>query len=235
MRNPRADHNWRAPIAQRERFSDFAHTLARVDWDLFTTFTFTNPLPKPYVRGAMVWKWFRTVSEIGEVPYKNMLIALRREHGEIGGRPHFHGLIGGLTSCNMASLKSQMIRAWKTIANNGHLDCRRYDRSLAGADYICKCLGANAYELSKFTIADETTLSESVISLARVLAAKSDRRCCEVARKERQVARVNGAIDVNGRMGCIASPVAGSIKDITVSAVAGGLDHPAPRMQHHRP
>ena len=72
-----------------------------------------------------------------------------------------------------------------------------------------KCLGANAYEINKFSIAEETTLSDSVISLVRVLDAKSGRRCCEIERKNRQVAKAAGFNQV--------VPAGGSIRDITAS------------------
>jgi hypothetical protein len=66
----------------------------------------------------------------------------------------------------MMSLRSQMFRSWKIISGNADADFRLYDRSLAGADYICKCLGgANSYEINKFSIAEETTLSDSVSTL----------------------------------------------------------------------
>jgi len=81
----------------------------------------------------------------------------------------------------MMSLRSQMFRSWKMITGNADADFRIYDRSLAGADYVCKCLGgANSYEINKFSIAEETTLSDSVISIIRVLDAKGDRRCREL-------------------------------------------------------
>jgi hypothetical protein len=89
-----------AKIHRRERFADFAHTLARVEWQFFTTQIFKNPLPKPYVRGSMFWRWCRDVSEISKTPYKNLLIALRGEQGEIGARPHFHCLVGGVGPLN---------------------------------------------------------------------------------------------------------------------------------------
>jgi hypothetical protein len=130
--------------------------------------------------------------KISGVPYKDLLIAVRGELGEIGGRPHFHCLLGGVTTCNMMSLRSQMFRSWKIISGNADGDFRLYDRSLMGADYVCKCLGANSYEINKFSIAKETTLSDSVISLIRVLDAKSGRRCCEIERKDRQVAKAGG-------------------------------------------
>ena len=66
-----------------------------------------------------------------------------------------------------------MFRSWKIISGNADADFRLYDRSLAGADYFASALaGANAYEINKFSIAEETTLSDSVISLVRVLDAK---------------------------------------------------------------
>ena len=58
---------------------------------------------------------------------------------------------------------------------------------------------ANSYEINKFSIAEETTLSDSVISLIRVLDAKGDRRCRELNRKNGQVAKVTGHKLVNGR------------------------------------
>jgi hypothetical protein len=114
--NPRVDHAWKDKILRRERFADFAYTLARINWDFFTTHTYKNPLPRPVVRGAMVWRWCQDVSKFSGVPYKNLLIALRRERGEIGDRPHEHCLIGGLTSCNMMAVRSQMMRSWKIIS-----------------------------------------------------------------------------------------------------------------------
>jgi hypothetical protein len=200
-------------IHRRERFADFAWSLARINWDFFTTQTFKNPMPRESVRKAMFWRWCRDVSKISGVPYKDLLIALRGELGEIGGRPHFHSLLGGVTTCNMMSLRSQMMRSWKIISGNADGDFRLYDRSLAGADYVCKCLGANAYEINKFSIAEETTLSDSVISLIRVLDAKSGRRCCEIERKDRQVAKAAGFNQ--------GVPAGGSIRDTTASPGAG--------------
>jgi len=48
--HPRADHSWMDKIHRRERFADFAYTLARINWDFFTTHTFKNPLPRESVR-----------------------------------------------------------------------------------------------------------------------------------------------------------------------------------------
>ena len=56
------------------------------------------------------------------------------------------------------------------------IDVRQYDRSQAGADYICKCLGANAYELGKYNLALDVTLSDSVIRLIRGIDSSGERR-----------------------------------------------------------
>jgi hypothetical protein len=209
--NPRADHDWLNKIQRRERFADFAYTLARVDWDFFTTHTFINPIPKPYTRVSMFRRWAYDVSKICKVPLKSLLIALRCEEGEIGARPHLHALVGAVPSCNKMSLRSQMFGLWKRIANNGDADFRIYDRSLAGADYICKCLhGANSYEVNKFSLAEETTLSDSVITLIGMLDANSERRYCEFMRKNRQVAKISG-FKTEARLGSNGLPGISSI------------------------
>jgi hypothetical protein len=48
---------------------------------------------------------------------------------------------------------------WKIQSGGARVDVRQYDHSLAGADYVCKCLGANAYELNKYSFANTVTLS----------------------------------------------------------------------------
>jgi hypothetical protein len=219
-RNPRADRDWLDKIRRRERFADFAHTLARIEWDYFTTHTFINPIPKPYTRVAMFWRWASDISKVCGVPLKNLLIALRCEQGEIGARPHLHALVGAVPGCNKMSLRSRMFRQWKIIANNGDADFRLYDRSLGGADYICKCLGANAYEVNKFSLAEATTLSDSVITLIGMLDANSGRRYDELKRKERQALNVTGhktSLRFDGQ----GLPVTGKIRNITASPGAG--------------
>jgi hypothetical protein len=65
----------------------------------------------------------------------------------------------------------------KLQSGGARVDVRQYDRSLAGADYVCKCLGANAYELNKYSFANTVTLSASVIRLIAGIDASGDRRC----------------------------------------------------------
>jgi hypothetical protein len=190
--NPRADHQWQDKILRRERFADFAYTLARIDWQFFTTHTFKNPMPRQETRLSMFYRWKREVSKFSGTPQNRLLVALRGELGEQGGRPHFHSLLGGVNTCNIMATRSQLFRAWLILSNGADCDFRIYDRSLAGADYICKCLGANAYEVNKFSLAEETTLSESVFHVVRILDEMSDRRCGKLSRKYGQVAKATG-------------------------------------------
>ena len=77
------------------------------------------------------------------------------------------------------------------ISGNAIPQVRPYDRTLAGADYVCKCLGANRYELGKYNLADEVTLSHSVLAVIRAMDAKGDRRRDELTRKNGQVMKAS--------------------------------------------
>ena len=180
-------------------------------------------MPRQETRFGMFYQWKREVSKISGNPQNRLLVALRAEVGEKGGRPHFHCLLGGVHSANIMALRSQLYRAWLIISNGSAADVRIYDRSLAGADYICKCLGANAYELNKFNIADETTLSESVFHVVRILGEMSERRCGKLNRKYGQVVKVTGLKTADGSNdGPTAGlPEASTIQDKTASIGAG--------------
>jgi hypothetical protein len=91
------------------------------------------------------------------------------------------------------TLRSQMMRLWKITSGNADGDFRIYERSLAGADCVCKALtGANEYELNKYSLAEETTLSKSVFRVVRTLDEMADRRCGKLNRKNGQVQNVAG-------------------------------------------
>ena len=184
-KNPRADRDWFQKLQSRERLGDFAHTLSRIDWDIFSTLTFRDPIPRPHVCYGMAWQWCRALGEAAKVPYNRLLIALRGEFGEENGRFHFHALVGGTTARNMTTFCHQAFWQWRHIAGCPRTEVRPFNRSLAGADYICKCLGANAYEVGKFNWADQVTLSRSVFTLVRV----QERRCqAQAGRLEKDAA-----------------------------------------------
>lgn len=200
-----ADYNRPFPSTGKlEKAADFAYTLARIEWDTFNTLTFKNPIPKTSICFGMAWRWCRAISEISGVPYNRLLIALRGEFGEQKGRFHFHVLVGGTTARNTISLAHRMERQWRIIANNAIPDCRPYNRSLAGAEYISKCLGANQYELSKYNLADSVTLSRSVLHLIGRTGRNVERRCGQ-AHMTRRAGGENAGVLTGSSVPCISS------------------------------
>ena len=126
-----------------------------------------SPVPE-----TSVWPGLGTHAPGGgtvERPYSQLLIALRAELGEMGGRFHFHYLLGGTWTRNAITLAHQLEHRWFGLFGQGAIaKCRAYDRSRAGVEYVTKCLnqglwGANEYELRKYNLADTVTLSRSVV------------------------------------------------------------------------
>jgi len=185
--NPRADSNWRKPWVRSEVATDYSIILARVPWEFFGTPTFKGCVPRPDVCLSMFEKWKRAVCESFGVPQKRLLVALRGEVGEQKGRFHFHYLIGGTFSRNNHSDAARLAYLWKRVSCGARVEVRPYDRSRSGPEYISKCLGANAYEVGKYALADSVTLSASVMRLITHLDAMGDRRCGADTRKNGQV------------------------------------------------
>ena len=176
-KNPRIDRNWRDPIRKSEIATDFGITLARIQWDFFATPSFKGTVPHVNICYGLAFRWLQELAKVCGVPYKRLLIALRGEEGEKNGRFHFHCLVGGTATRNYHTLQHQAEHLWKIQTGGARVDVRQYDRSLAGADYVAKCLGANAYELNKYSFANTVTLSASVIRLIAGIDASGDRRC----------------------------------------------------------
>jgi hypothetical protein len=176
-KNPRIDRDWRDPIHKSEIATDYGISLARVQWDFFATLTFAGTVPRTQIAYGLAWRWLQELAKVGGVPYNRLLIALRGEVGEKHGRFHFHCLVGGTITRNYHTLQHQAEHLWKISTGGARVEVRQYDRALAGADYISKCLGANAYELNKYSLANSVTLSASVIRLIAGLDASGDRRC----------------------------------------------------------
>jgi hypothetical protein len=176
-KNPRIDRDWREPRRRSEVATDFGITLARIQWDYFTTLTFAGKVPRANMAYGLAFRWLQELAKADGVPYKRLLIALRGEDGEANGRFHFHCLVGGTTSRNYHALQHRAEWLWKIQSGGARVDVRQYDRSLAGADYVSKCLGANAYELNKYSFANTVTLSASVVRLIAGIDASGDRRC----------------------------------------------------------
>lgn len=150
----------------------FAWILSNITWDVFASVTFGTVKDRAPRRAySHVWAHFHEVAKFCRVPYSHLLIALRGEFGEHGGPFHFHYLIGGTHQRNIVTLCHQIKRAWNLRTGAREKEARPYDRSLAGPEYITKCLvGSNAYELGKYDLACEVTLSRSVFRVTRSIA-----------------------------------------------------------------
>jgi hypothetical protein len=175
-KNPRADRNWREPLYRSQVGTDFALTLARIQWDFFATMTFKGKIPRTNIAYGLAFRWLQDFSKRCDVPYNRLLLALRGEEGEANGRFHFHCLIGGTNSRNYHATQHLAEWLWKIQSGGARVDVRQYDRSLAGADYVCKCLGANAYELNKYSFANTVTLSSSIFRLIAAMDRVYERR-----------------------------------------------------------
>jgi hypothetical protein len=189
-KNPRIDRDWREPIRKSEVATDFGLSLARIQWDIFASPSFKGKVPRPNICYGLAFRWLQELAKTCGVPYKRLLIALRGEVGEKFGRFHFHCLVGGTATRNYHTLLHQAEWLWKIQSGGARVDVRQYDRSQAGAEYIVKCcLGANAYELSKYSFADTVTLSSSVIRLIASIDESGERHCGSGHMKKRDGAR----------------------------------------------
>ena len=175
-KNPRIDSNWRDRWSRSERLADFALILSRVQWDFFCSPTFKGSVPRPSIAYGLVFRWCQDLAKHCQVPYNRLLLGIRGELGEQNGRFHPHCLIGGTHTRNYESLAHYAEWLWKRSTGGARIDVRQYDRSQAGADYICKCLGANLYELNKYNLALDVTLSDSVIRLITGIDSSGERR-----------------------------------------------------------
>ena len=176
-KNPRIDRDWRDPIRRSEIATDFGLTLARIQWDLFATLTFAGrTVLQPKIAYGLAFRWLQELAKKCGRPYNRLLIALRGEEGEENGRFHFHCLVGGTLTRNYHTLLHQAEWLWKIQTGGARVDVRQYDRSLAGAEYVVKCLGANTYELNKFSFANLVTLSSSIFRLIAAMDRVYERR-----------------------------------------------------------
>lgn len=140
-------------------------------WQFFVTLTYGHDgvggkVPVELVRKKMLFAFLRQVclgrykTKQGERLHRSrwhdLLFLAREEQGEIGGRYHFHLLLGGLPPArHNASEANVMISIWKECGG-GIADVRMYDARLDGVSYVLKGLeqwsfeGANSYEVAKF-------------------------------------------------------------------------------------
>jgi hypothetical protein len=177
----------------------FVFALSRIEWQLFCSLTFVREnMPASLCR--RYWFTFaRAVAEIQGVHFRRLLWLLRSEFGEIGGRYHYHALIGGLSHHGLSmGMIFRLKRTWeqalplvlrkdefgdyrKLSKFCGMARIRLFDPGMDALDY-CTDLesvdggasgwslsGANSYEAKKFGKTETVEFSQSV---ARVMACR---------------------------------------------------------------
>lgn len=160
--------------------------LARVPWQLFGTLTFSREGTGPRLRETMFFAWLRQAAKCVGVPFRKVLWCRRTELGELGGRLHFHCLIGRLPKQRVhPGLCFQLMRRWEGVGG-GFARVRVFDSELEGPEYLLKALsGSDAYESAK-TVGGRSDLMLSrslleVVSIGCELDRESFRECTSPA------------------------------------------------------
>ena len=144
------------------------YTLQRVHWQFFGTLTFKSAKLPERVRLGMFFALVRSAWRWHKIPFRKCVWVLRQEHGEIGGRLHFHFLIAGLPLYAVQVATAMSIKAQWQELGGGMARVRKFDSREQGLEYLLKDLnvtnaGANLYEVTKFSYsADEVMLSNSI-------------------------------------------------------------------------
>ena len=160
--------------------SPLVYALSERQFDLFCSWTFKNPIPYCHEATTLVRRILRHTAARAHRHFDSMESVIRGEFGELNGRFHYHTIIGGLGPiATTASFRLELMDYWESARRDvGTLagvqgDTARvwpYDSTLDGVKYVMKGLAryqfgdeAQIYELSKFGLTDQVTLSNSVL------------------------------------------------------------------------
>lgn len=140
-------------------------------WQLFGTLTFRGEVPKSGQAVRLVFAHLYRCAGALSIPFHRLIWVLRSEHGEKGGRAHYHLLLGW-TGLAQATLGQAFFfnYLWTKLPRCGYARHRLYDPEQHGAAYVVSCLteadksGANQYELGKFLLSGcDVMLSDSLV------------------------------------------------------------------------
>ncbi len=152
-------------------FTGEAYALQRIRWDINGAVTFKGANPRPNHSYRQVWQHLRSIAEITGQPYSSLLIALRSEYGDLGGRLHFHYLVGGIKAPDPRSLCLRLDGEWK-LQTKGSAEIQPVCDLLKGVAYITKfAIRDDVDALERNGAVDQVTLSRSV----RMVIRKQDR------------------------------------------------------------
>lgn len=149
-------------------------------WEYFGSLTFSGIVPNPRQAVRLVFAHLYRGARALSIPFRHLVWVLRAEHGEIGGRAHYHCLLstGGKSNPTLGHC-FHLNALWDDLPRCGFARHRLYDPKQHGAEYVVQCLSdadtasKNQYELSKFLLTGcDVMLSHSLtreVSGQRVL------------------------------------------------------------------
>lgn len=151
--------------------------IARCDhWRVFGTGTWSGRVPGEAEQRKLIFGFLYQVAELAEVPFGRLLWSVRREHGELSYRMHYHWLIGSKDWFPTLSDCFRLNHIWLKQCLCGWSRNRIYAlRGDSAVEYVTKCLSSEArgcnpggdwYETQKFGLrSSEVTLSNSLVGL----------------------------------------------------------------------
>lgn len=142
--------------------------LALVDWRVWGTLTFKGE-KSTRIKERMWFAHVRNWCSVVGARFSDCWWVRRSEFGELGGRHHFHYLIGGREFDGVTlGMCFAMQNRWQKLGG-GWAHIREYDGPLGGLDYMLKALnGGLAYETSKLAYSNsELLLSKALFRSLR--------------------------------------------------------------------
>jgi len=144
------------------------------DWKVFGTGTWSSArIPGELHQRKALFAFMYATAKLARLPFRRLIWAARHELGEIGGREHYHWLIGARDWQPSLSNMFQMNQLWNNFPGGGFSRNHIFSPELNGIDYICKCLsdsavagsvGGDFYETGKFgQMRSSVTLSNSFL------------------------------------------------------------------------
>jgi len=188
--------------------SPLVHAISGIPFDVFAHLTFKNPMPRGQEVNALVGRFLRKAARMSHTHFDRLDYVGRGEFGELGKRFHEHILLGNLGPIShqtsfLMELKEFWGQARFDVGSHAGIQgdgCQvwPYASTLDGVGYVMKGLQryefsseARNYELSKFGLTDEITVSDSLLKYVE----QHERRHCSLTvktPKQGELGKFNG-------------------------------------------
>ncbi len=150
--------------------SPVVFSMRSVDWTVFGTFTYRNPLPSITKRASLLATLLDKACRETHTHFDRHFSLTRYETGEVGGRDHNHVLFANLKpGVHVTELCLRLKSYWDRIG--GFARVWPYAPTLDGVGYVLKgaeryefMTEAQSYEMTKFGIGDKVIFSNALVS-----------------------------------------------------------------------